>query len=126
MSEGANFYNAFNNNNIFNPNTTTEGDGEEKNDTDEHLFSHLNNQNEEKDEKTYNTLDFNMNPFNQEEKSSVEIIEQKIDETKSQLKNASRKRLEAGADVKEELQYIDIVRKIERAGDCVYAMMQWL
>ena len=64
--------------------------------------------------------------FNQEEKSSVEIIEQKIDETKSQLKNASRKRLEAGADVKEELQYIDIVRKIERAGDCVYAMMQWL
>ena len=69
MSEGANFYNAFNNNNIFNPSTTTEGDGEEKNDTDEHLFSHLNNQNEEKDEKTYNTLDFNMNPFNQEEKS---------------------------------------------------------
>ena len=69
MSEGANFYNAFNNNNIFNPNTTTEGDREEKNDTDEHLFSHLNNQNEEKDEKTYNTLDFNMNPFNQEEKS---------------------------------------------------------
>lgn len=64
--------------------------------------------------------------FNQEEKRSVEIIEQKIDETKSQLKNASRKRLEAGADVKEELQYIDIVRKIERAGDCVYAMMQWL
>ena len=64
--------------------------------------------------------------FNQEEKRSVETIEQKIDETKSQLKNASRKRLEAGADVKEELQYIDIVRKIERAGDCVYAMMQWL
>ena len=29
----------------------------------------MNNQNEEKDEKTYNTLDFNMNPFNQEEKS---------------------------------------------------------
>ena len=35
MSEGANFYNAFNNNNIFNPHTTTEGDCEEKNKTEE-------------------------------------------------------------------------------------------
>lgn len=40
------------------------------------------------------------------------------------MKRASRKRLEAGADVREELQYIDIVRKVERAGDCVYAMLQ--
>ena len=36
----------------------------------------------------------------------------------------SRKRLEYGTDVKEELQYIDIVRKVERADDCVYAMLQ--
>ena len=28
--------------------------------------------------------------------------------------------LESGADVKEELQYMDIVRKIEHAGDCIY------
>ena len=68
MSEGANFYNTFSNNNIFNSNTTTGNSNEDKTDADEHLFSHLN-QNEEKDEKTYNTLDFNINPFNQEEKS---------------------------------------------------------
>ena len=55
---------------------------------------------------------------------SGEAIEQKIDETKKELKRASHKRLEAGADVKEELQYIDIVCKVERAGDCVYTMLQ--
>ena len=62
--------------------------------------------------------------FTQDEKLSGEAIEQQIDETKKELKRASRKRLEAGADVKEELQYIDIVRKVERAGDCVYTMLQ--
>lgn len=62
--------------------------------------------------------------FSQEEKKTGEAIEQKIDATKKELKLASSKRLEAGADVKEELQYIDIVRKVERAGDCVYAMLQ--
>ena len=62
--------------------------------------------------------------FNVDEKNAGELIEEKIDETKKELKRASRKRLEAGADVREELQYIDIVRKVERAGDCVYAMLQ--
>ena len=62
--------------------------------------------------------------FTQDEKLTGEAIEQKIDDTKKELKRASRKRLEAGADVKEELQYIDIVRKVERAGDCVYALLQ--
>lgn len=62
--------------------------------------------------------------FTQDEKLAGEAIEQKIDETKKELKRASRKRLEAGADVKEELQYMDIVRKVERAGDCIYTMLQ--
>lgn len=62
--------------------------------------------------------------LSQDEKLAGEAIEQKIDETKKELKRASRKRLEAGADVKEELNYIDIVRKIERAGDCIYTMLQ--
>lgn len=62
----------------------------------------------------------------QEERLAGEAIEAKIDETKKDLKKASRKRLESGADVKEELNYIDMVRKIERAGDCVYAMLQSL
>lgn len=64
--------------------------------------------------------------FSQVEKNMGESIEQKIDETKKELKKASRKRIESGADVKQELQYIDIVRKIERAGDCVYALLQGL
>ena len=42
------------------------------------------------------------------------------------MKKESRKRLEAGADVKEELNYMDMVRKIERAGDCVYGILQSL
>ncbi|MBQ0051872.1 MAG: Na/Pi cotransporter family protein [Treponema sp.] len=61
--------------------------------------------------------------FTQEEKFAGEagdLIEQQIDATKKELKKASRKRLETGSSVKEELQYMDIVRKVERAGDCVY------
>lgn len=57
---------------------------------------------------------------------AADAVEEKIDETKKNLKKASRKRIEAGANVKEELQYIDIVRKVERAGDCVYALLQGL
>lgn len=60
-----------------------------------------------------------------ERNMSVEI-EDKIDQTKKELQKASRKRIEAGGDIKTELQYMDIVRKIERAGDCVYAIVQAL
>ncbi|MCR4823511.1 MAG: Na/Pi cotransporter family protein [Treponema sp.] len=58
------------------------------------------------------------------EKNYSEALESKIDDTKHSLKHASRKRIEAGADVRKELQYIDMVRKIERAGDCVWAIVQ--
>ena len=64
--------------------------------------------------------------FSAEERNSGEIIEQRIDETKKELKKESRNRLEAGADVKEELNYMDMVRKIQRAGDCVYGILQSL
>lgn len=64
--------------------------------------------------------------FTQDERLAGEAIEQEIDETKIELKKASRRRLESGADVKEELNYIDMVRKVERAGDCVYSMLQSL
>jgi len=64
--------------------------------------------------------------FTEDEKLTGEAIEQQIDETKKELKKASRKRLESGADVKEELNYMDMVRKIERAGDCVYSILQCL
>ncbi|MCR4938935.1 MAG: Na/Pi cotransporter family protein [Treponemataceae bacterium] len=62
----------------------------------------------------------------QEEKNAGEDLEQQIDDKKRKLKKASRKRLESGSEVKKELQYIDMVRKIEHAGDCVWTMMQEL
>ncbi|MCR4741383.1 MAG: Na/Pi cotransporter family protein [Treponema sp.] len=62
--------------------------------------------------------------INDEQKTHGEALENKIDLKKHQLKRASRDRIENGADVRSELQYIDMVRKIERAGDCVYAIVQ--
>lgn len=61
-----------------------------------------------------------------DERNMSAEIEDKIDRTKKELQKSSRKRIEAGGDVKTELQYMDIVRKIERAGDCVYAIVQAL
>lgn len=58
------------------------------------------------------------------QKVQGEIIEQKIDDTKKELKKASRKRIENNGDVKSELHYIDVIRKIEKAGDCVYSIIQ--
>ncbi len=58
------------------------------------------------------------------EKRNSEALETRIDETKHNLKEESRRRIEKGADVRKELQYIDMVRKIERAGDCVWAIVQ--
>lgn len=52
-------------------------------------------------------------------------MENQIDDTKRALKHASKKRLESDtADVKVELQFMDLVRKIEKAGDCVYTIVQ--
>ncbi len=62
----------------------------------------------------------------EKEKNYSEALESKIDQTKRNLKKASRKRIENGGDVKRELRYIDMVRKIERAGDCVWAIVQAL
>jgi len=53
-------------------------------------------------------------------------VEDKIDRSKKELKKASRKRLENGSNVKAELNYIDVVRKIEKAGDCVFSILQAL
>ena len=64
--------------------------------------------------------------LNAEERKRGAKIEEQIDETKKELKKDSRKRLENGGDVKQELQFIDLVRKIERAGDCVYSIVQAL
>lgn len=59
-----------------------------------------------------------------EERLNAEIIEQKIDDKKKTLRRLSRKRIENGSDVKIELNYIDLVRKIEKAGDCAFSIIQ--
>lgn len=59
-----------------------------------------------------------------EDRLFAETIEQKIDEKKKKLRKNSRKRIENGSNVKFELNYIDLVRKIEKAGDCVFAIVQ--
>lgn len=51
-------------------------------------------------------------------------VEDQIDKTKKELKKASRKRIENGSNVKTELNYMDLVRKIEKAGDCVFGVIQ--
>ena len=51
-------------------------------------------------------------------------VEDQIDKSKKELKKASRKRIENGSNVKAELSYMDIVRKIEKAGDCVFGVIQ--
>jgi phosphate:Na+ symporter len=60
-----------------------------------------------------------------EQRIQGKILEEEIDAKKKELKKSSRKRLENGSDVKSELQYIDMVKKIERAADCVYAIIQY-
>jgi phosphate:Na+ symporter len=47
-------------------------------------------------------------------------IEAGIDKSRNRLRKISRKRIEAGKDVKTELIFIDIVRRIERLGDYCY------
>lgn len=59
-----------------------------------------------------------------EERLQAEVIEQQIDDMKKELRHLSRKRIENGGNVKTELNYIDLVRKIEKAGDCVFNIVQ--
>ena len=59
-----------------------------------------------------------------EERLQAEVIEQRIDDMKKELRHLSRKRIENGGNVKTELNYIDLVRKIEKAGDCVFSIVQ--
>jgi phosphate:Na+ symporter len=49
-------------------------------------------------------------------------LEDKIDAEKQHLKKQARRRMRDGADVKAELLYIDLIRHIEKMGDCVFAV----
>lgn len=61
-----------------------------------------------------------------EEKKLSAEMEESIDSTKKELKKLARHRIEDGKDVKTELHYIDIVRHVEKAGDCVYGIVNSL
>jgi len=49
-------------------------------------------------------------------------LENRIDESRNKLRKLGRKRIEAGKDVKTELLFIDLVRRIERLGDYCYSI----
>jgi phosphate:Na+ symporter len=53
-------------------------------------------------------------------------IESQIDKERKALKKVARTRLESGANVKAELLYIDIVRKIEKIGDSCFGIAEQL
>ncbi len=58
--------------------------------------------------------------------SRAAALETSIDEYRDKLRKMSRKRLEAGADVKTELLFIDLVRRIERLGDYAFSISEAL
>ena len=60
-----------------------------------------------------------------ERQLSIEM-EENIDKTKKELKKLARYRIQDGKDVKSELHYIDIVRHVEKAGDCVFGIVKSL
>jgi phosphate:Na+ symporter len=49
-------------------------------------------------------------------------IEDRIDTSRNKLRKLGRKRIEEGADVKTELLFIDLVRRIEKLGDYCYSI----
>lgn len=56
-------------------------------------------------------------------KKRAKETEEEMDRGDKELRKEARKRIEKGADVKSELQYIDITHRIEKAADRVYAII---
>ncbi len=61
-----------------------------------------------------------------EQLATAQQLEDSIDDLRSALKKKARKRLQAGANVKSELLFMDIVRHIEKIGDRAYGVSQAL
>jgi phosphate:Na+ symporter len=55
-----------------------------------------------------------------EQVSYAEELENTINKSRNKLRKMGRKRIEAGKDVKTELLFIDLVRRIEKVGDYCY------
>jgi phosphate:Na+ symporter len=60
------------------------------------------------------------NPLSPEQSVYARELEEKIDKSRNKLRKLGRKRIEAGQDVKTELLFIDLVRRIEKLGDYCY------
>jgi phosphate:Na+ symporter len=61
-----------------------------------------------------------------EQSALARDLENRIDESRNKLRKLGRKRIEAGKDVKTELLFIDMVRRIEKVGDYCYNIAQEL
>jgi len=59
-----------------------------------------------------------------EQRAAGDEFRDRNDEIKHELKKASRKRIESGIDVTKELLYVDMIRKIERAGYSIWSITQ--
>jgi len=60
----------------------------------------------------------------EDHKVKAKELEDNIDKTRKKLQKIGRKRLEAGKDVKTELLFIELVRRIERLGDYCFEISQ--
>jgi phosphate:Na+ symporter len=58
----------------------------------------------------------------EEQRAYAVELENRIDKVRDRLRKMGRKRIEAGEDVKTELLFIDLVRRIEKLGDYCYDM----
>jgi phosphate:Na+ symporter len=65
-------------------------------------------------------------PMTAEEAAQAEQLEQKIDRSRDRLRKLGRKRIEAGENVKTELLFIDLVRRIENLGDYCHGIAESL
>jgi phosphate:Na+ symporter len=61
-----------------------------------------------------------------EEAGYAKLLEEKIDDSRNRLRKLGRKRIEAGVDVKTELLFIDLVRRIEKLGDYCFDIAETL
>jgi phosphate:Na+ symporter len=64
--------------------------------------------------------------LSEEDLRKAEDFENQIDVLRKELKKIAQKRLKNGTNVKTELLYIDLVRKIENIGDCAFSISEGL
>ncbi|MDR1352209.1 MAG: Na/Pi cotransporter family protein [Treponema sp.] len=65
-------------------------------------------------------------PLAAEQSAYAEDLESRIDKYRDKLRKMGRKRIEAGENVKTELLFIDLVRRIEKLGDICYNISEAL